>query len=94
MSKKAHSLPKLVLIEWLDHGSWGDGGWTNLKEVQEESSFVTLPCLACGFVIKETDTTITVVNQINTKNLDDEDAECSGDITILKCAIQSIKTLK
>jgi hypothetical protein len=87
--------PKQVLVKWIDHGSIGDGGWESVKKVQEEGpKFVDDPCWACGFLIQETKTCITVCSQLTGADADDENTKCSGDITIAKCAILSIKELK
>ncbi len=86
---------KTVLVEWIDHTSVGDGGWTDLDEVREIGpKKVDESCWACGFVVYESDAAITIVNQTSGGNLEDEDMTVSGDITIAKCAIRSIKELK
>lgn len=88
-------LPKRVLIKWIDHGTIGDGGWDSLKRIKEEGpEHVDDPCWACGFLVNETKTSVTIVSQLSSVNLEDDDAQCSGDMTIAKCAILSIKELK
>lgn len=75
--------PELVLVEWLD--SRRGEGWVRLDEL---NGTVT-KCKSVGWIIAMDDSSMTLAG-----HLGEEPEQCCGDLTIPKCSIRSIATLR
>ena len=76
---------KLVMIEWVDSVSTGGTVWNDLEDVE---AAVVASVQSVGWVLSETKEQITLSPHIS------ESAEqCSGDLTIPKCAIKRVRKL-
>lgn len=76
---------RLVRIDWLDALSLGQKGW---KQITEVEALVPCKVVTVGWVVKETKTSIAVVNSIT------DDGACDGDICIPLKWVTRIQELK
>lgn len=74
--------PKLVLVEWLD--SRRGEGWVRLNELETTLSH----CRSVGWIIAKDSESVTLAGHIG-----ENPAQCCGDLTIPKRAIQKITYL-
>lgn len=82
---------KLVYIEWLDHCSFSDGGWSELEEFDDVKPQLIK---TVGWVLKEDNKMVIVVSTKHEKEIDGFGDRYSGDMCIIKGCIQKMKELK
>ena len=74
---------KIVVIDWVDSARAFD--WTLMEDVDEKS----LDCISIGFLLKETDSHVTIAQNYGLK----PEQVCNL-ITIPKCSIRNIREIK
>jgi hypothetical protein len=75
--------PDLVLIEWLD--SRRGEGWVRVGDLNA----TVIKCKSVGWVVAKDADSLTLAG-----HLGEEPEQCCGDLTIPKCSIRSIATLR
>jgi hypothetical protein len=83
--------PSLVRLEWVDSNSY-PGTWVTFDELTREASEGALLCFTAGYLIHESETTVTVAHSYTQKVSGDYN-ELAGAITIPKVAIRRRETL-
>ena len=74
---------KVLKVEWID--SVGGSGWEFLEEYKSEAA----RCITYGFLAKENDDSISIVQTFSHRTVNSKD-QIDNDITIPKCSITSI----
>lgn len=77
-------------VEWLD--SAGLSRWTPIKELQRRS--LVSRCLSVGFVLKEDDDQVTLLQSLDPGQLEGDDDNGDNTITIPKIAITASTILR
>lgn len=72
----------LIVVEWYDHS--GDGGWVELKELDDQP----IACKTVGLLVKETTTSLHIMSTVS------NDGGHGGNNEVLKSCIVSQKTLR
>ncbi len=85
---------KLLYIRWLDHCSFEEAHWRKEEEYDELNPAT---CHTIGWVLKETDKHIIVIQTIHLDPEDDDFEETekfNGDMCIIKGCIEEMKEVK
>ena len=80
--KKGYTKYPIIVVEWYDHS--GDGGWVELKELDE----LPITCRTVGFKVKETETSIHIMSTLT------DDGGQGGNNEVLKSCILSEKVIR
>ena len=75
--------PDLVLVEWLD--SRRGEGWVRVGDLNATA----IKCKSVGWVVAKDANSLTLAG-----HLGEEPEQCCGDLTIPKCSIRRIETLR
>lgn len=75
---------RMIYVEWYDPTSETDNSWTPVSACVGHLAV----CRSLGFLIKETELTITVAGHV-----DDDGSDFSGEINIPKACIISIRDI-